>query len=174
MSPPPVFSRYRGHVPTTLLEKALLAGTSAAQALTDPRNARAVGVVGETTGHLALRRMHARMERHPIGRAVLQDRPLITSRSLPLEWLDGLPANSFGAEYGRFLRRHDFSPDERSDVQFVDDPDLAYVMTRYRQACAGPVAATATSYPPMAPTAALRRPPCLCTLPPCAEAATPP
>jgi hypothetical protein len=50
--------------PTTLLEKAFLAGTSAAQALADPRNARAVGVVGETTGYLALRRMQQRMERH--------------------------------------------------------------------------------------------------------------
>ena len=126
-------SRYQGHVPTTLLEKAFLAGTSAAQALADPRNAKAVGVVGETTGQVALQRMHQRMERHPIGRAVLQDRPLITSETLPLKWLEGLPEGSLGLAYGSFLRKHSFSPDERTVVQFVDDPDLAYVMTRYRQ-----------------------------------------
>ena len=61
-------ARLRARQPTTMLEKAFLAGTSAAQALADPRNARAVGVVGETTGYLALRRMQQRMERHPIGR----------------------------------------------------------------------------------------------------------
>lgn len=126
-------SRYHGHVPTTLLEKAFIAGTSAAQALVDPRNAKAVGVVGETTGHAALLRMHRRMERHPIGRTVLQDRPLITSETLPLEWLERLPEGSLGSAYGAFLRKHAFSPDERTAVQFVDDPDLAYVMTRYRQ-----------------------------------------
>ena len=126
-------ARLRARQPTTMLEKAFLAGTSAAQALADPRNARAVGVVGETTGYLALRRMQQRMERHPIGRAVLHDRPLISSETLPLAYLESLPAESFGATYGRFLRKHDFSPDGRDAVQFVDDPDLAYVMTRYRQ-----------------------------------------
>ena len=63
-APPLSASALRSSQPTTLLEKAFLAGTSAAQALADPRNARAVGVVGETTGYLALRRMQERMERH--------------------------------------------------------------------------------------------------------------
>jgi hypothetical protein len=63
-APPLSASALRSWQPTTLLEKAFLGGTSAAQALADPRNARAVGVVGETTGYLALRRMRRRMERH--------------------------------------------------------------------------------------------------------------
>ena len=126
-------SRYRNHVPTSLLEKTFLATTSAARALADPRNASLVGVTGEATGHGALRRMLARMERHPVGRAVLHDRPLITSATLPLARLEALPPASLGAAYARFLRRHGFDPDERSEVRFVDDPDLAYVMTRYRQ-----------------------------------------
>ena len=119
--------------PTTLLEKAFLGGTSAAQALADPRNARAVGVVGETTGFLALRRMRRRMERHvndpalepglaarswsaahacepclgqPIGRAVLHDQPLISSETMPLAYLESLPAESFGASYGRSNPHH--------------------------------------------------------------------
>eukprot|EP00966_Prymnesium_polylepis_P318146 7348781-Prymnesium_polylepis.1 len=92
-----------------------------------------VGVLGETTGEPALGRMLRRMERHPVGRAVLRDRPLITTESVPLERLRAMPSDSLGAAYGRFLDAHEFSPDERSSVQFVDDPDLAYVMTRYRQ-----------------------------------------
>mmetsp|Transcript_36859 Transcript_36859/g.123445 ORF Transcript_36859/g.123445 Transcript_36859/m.123445 type:complete len:165 (-) Transcript_36859:18-512(-) len=126
-------ARYSAHVPTTLLEKALIGSSSAVRALADPRQARLVGVVGETTGGAALHRLHRRMERHPVGRTVLQDRPLITSETLPAETLRAMPAGSLGAEYGAFLARHSFDPDERTAVHFVDDPELAYVMTRYRQ-----------------------------------------
>ena len=126
-------ARYSAHVPTTLLEKALIGSSSAVRALADPRQARLVGVVGETTGGAALHRLHRRMERHPVGRTVLQDRPLITSETLHAETLRAMPAGSLGAEYGAFLARHSFDPDERTAVHFVDDPELAYVMTRYRQ-----------------------------------------
>jgi len=126
-------SRYAGHVPTTLLEKALIGSSSAVRALADPRQARLVGVVGETTGGTALRKLMRRMERNPVGHVILQERPQITSAALPLERLRAMPADSLGAAYGRFLDRHGFDPDERSPVQFVDDPDLAYVMLRYRQ-----------------------------------------
>ena len=131
-------SRYATHVPITLLEQALIASTSAAQALANPRKAHLVGSVGETTGRAALRRMLLRMQGHPVGRAVLQDRPLINSSTLPLAALQAMPEGSFGSIYARFLERHDFSPDERSPVQFLDDPDLAYVMLRYRQAACAP------------------------------------
>lgn len=126
-------SRYAGHVPTTLLEKALLGSSSAILALASPREAHLVGVVGETTGAAALRRLLFRMEKNPVGRTILQDRPQITSKVLPLHSLHKLPADSFGAAYARFLERNAFDPDDRSPVRFVDDPDLAYVMLRYRQ-----------------------------------------
>ena len=92
-----------------------------------------VGVFGETTGQPALRRMLKRMDQHPVGRAVLRDRPLITSATVPIDWLQGMPCDSLGAAYAAFLGKHSFDPDERTEVQFIDDPDLAYVMTRYRQ-----------------------------------------
>jgi ubiquinone biosynthesis protein COQ4 len=126
-------ARYAGHVPTTVLEKALLGSTSAVRALANPREAHLVGVVGETTGAVALRKLLHRMERNPVGRAILQDRPLITSETLPMSSLRAMPAGSLGAAYALFLDRHGFDPDERSPVRFVDDPDLAYVMLRYRQ-----------------------------------------
>ncbi len=39
----------------------------------------------------------------------------------------------FGAAYGKFLQLHQFDPNERSSVRFISDPDLSYIMTRYRQ-----------------------------------------
>ena len=80
-------SRYAGHVPTSTLEKAFLAGTSAAQALADPRNARAVGIVGETTGHLAFRRMRDRMRRDAVGADILRRRPRVTDDTLERAWV---------------------------------------------------------------------------------------
>ena len=53
--------------------------------------------------------------RHPVGRAVLHDLPLITSAMPPLARLEALPPASLGAAYARFLRRHGFDPDERSE-----------------------------------------------------------
>ena len=126
-------SRYSGHVPTGPLGKALLAADAALRAIADPREARLVGVVGEATGGRALRRMHARMARHPVGQAILHDRPLITSETVPLASLRAMPPGSLGCAYAAFLERHGFDPDERSAVQFVDDEEHAYVMTRYRQ-----------------------------------------
>ena len=124
-------SRYRGHVPTGFLGKCILGTDAAFRAITNPREARMVGVVGEVTGGHALRQMHSRMQRHPVGRAVLADRPAITAKTL--ESLTDLPPDSLGGAYAQFLSTHNFDPDERSAVQFVDDADLAFVMTRYRQ-----------------------------------------
>mmetsp|Transcript_23943 Transcript_23943/g.50202 ORF Transcript_23943/g.50202 Transcript_23943/m.50202 type:complete len:281 (+) Transcript_23943:257-1099(+) len=132
-------SRYATHVPTNILEKTFLAASSSFRALANPRDARLVGVVGETTGHRALGRMLARMKRDPIGRTILQDRPLIGSSSLPLASLRSMPDGSLGCEYARFLETHRFNPDERTAVNFIDDPELAYVMLRYRQVCSASV-----------------------------------
>lgn len=126
-------AKYTGHVPTGPVGKAVLFVDASLRAIADPRDARMVGVVGEVTGARALRRMRARMERHPVGRSVLFDRPLITSETVPLASLRAMPPRSLGGAYADFLERHGFDPDERSAVQFVDDEELAYVMTRYRQ-----------------------------------------
>ena len=40
---------------------------------------------------------------------------------------------SFGYQYASFMKRHGFDPDERADIRFIADPDLAYIMLRYRQ-----------------------------------------
>ncbi|KAL1527856.1 hypothetical protein AB1Y20_009232 [Prymnesium parvum] len=126
-------ARYRGHTPLSGPARVLVAADAALRAILDPRDARLVGVVGEATGGAALAQMRRRMLRHPVGRAVLRDRPLITSASMPLERLRAMPPDSLGASYARFLAANHFCPDERAAVQFVDDPEDAYVMTRYRQ-----------------------------------------
>jgi len=65
------------------------------------------------------------------GQRVLSLQPRITSSILP--GLATLPPSSLGHHYQAFLSRYNITPDSRSPVTFVDDLDLAYVMTRYRE-----------------------------------------
>ena len=46
---------------------------------------------------------------------------------------EAAPKGSFGSEYHEFMRKRNFRADERPPVRFVDDAELAYVATRYRQ-----------------------------------------
>lgn len=43
-----------------------------------------------------------------------------------------LPPNTLGRVCADYNEKHHISPDSRDEVHFVDDPDLAYVMQRYR------------------------------------------
>ena len=101
----------------------------------DPTRHDAVAAVGEVTGSYALSRMLAGMERDVVGRRVLRDRPIVdgtTAASASAAALLG-STTTFGGAYAAFLAEHAFDPEHRAAVRYVSDPDLAYVMTRYRQ-----------------------------------------
>ncbi|XP_021269979.1 ubiquinone biosynthesis protein COQ4 homolog, mitochondrial isoform X1 [Numida meleagris] len=63
---------YPGHIPTSPLQKALLAAGSACAALWDPYRHDMVAVLGETTGCLALPKLRDRMRNDPEGYRILQ------------------------------------------------------------------------------------------------------
>ena len=44
-----------------------------------------------------------------------------------------LNVNTFGYKYGKFLEIHGFDPDDRPQVKYINDDNLAYVITRYRE-----------------------------------------
>lgn len=118
---------------------------NAVQAFQDPTRADAVAAVGELTGEYALRDLLQCLRQHPDGKRILRDRPLVQKQTIPYERLIELarqqqrnkdtsnPKITFGTAYGSFLLQHGFDPDERDDVRYLEDPDLAYVMLRYRQ-----------------------------------------
>jgi ubiquinone biosynthesis protein COQ4 len=125
-------SLYDGHVPTSTPQKAVLTVYSAVAALVDPKRADLVAALGETTGHLALLRMRENMASDPVGADLLLRRPRITEETVQLSHLRTLDAGTFGHAYAEFMDVHDFTPDERPRVRFVEDEELAYVMARYR------------------------------------------
>ncbi|KAM6110322.1 ubiquinone biosynthesis protein COQ4 homolog, mitochondrial [Pterocles gutturalis] len=127
------FPLYPGHIPTSPLQKALLAAGSAVTALYDPYRHDMVAVLGETTGCLALPKLRDKMKHHPEGYRILQERPRIRLSTLDMAGLRGLPDGSLGREYVRFLEDNKVSPDTRMPAKFVDDEELAYVIQRYRE-----------------------------------------
>jgi ubiquinone biosynthesis protein COQ4 len=52
--------------------------------LANPKRTDMVAVLGETTGYLALRRMHRRMQQNPIGREILALKPRVNEDTVNL------------------------------------------------------------------------------------------
>lgn len=122
----------------------------AAIALRDPTRADAVAAVGELTGTTALQRLAATLRNDPVGRRILQERPLVQKNTIPYEQLlqqaQEVSQNDdkdddmirFGQAYGSFLLQHGFDPDERDAIRYMPrdtpaDDELAYLLLRYRQ-----------------------------------------
>lgn len=123
--------------PSSTWERVAIAIHSATTGLSDPTRADAVASLGEVTGHMALLTMRETMRGDSMGQRVLHEKPIVSKATLPIDELlksTSDPENiTFGQAYCEFLREHDFDPDDRSKVNYIDDPELAYIMLRYRQ-----------------------------------------
>ncbi|KAK0937938.1 Ubiquinone biosynthesis protein [Friedmanniomyces endolithicus] len=129
--PPP---NYAGHVPLTLVERGALALGSAFGSLRNPHRHDLIASLGEATAKpYFISRLRKAMLANPTGRRILRDKPRITSQTMSLEWLRQLPDNTVGRAYAAWLDREGVTPDTRDQVRYIDDPEEAYVMQRYRE-----------------------------------------
>ncbi|KAF0720486.1 Aste57867_279 [Aphanomyces stellatus] len=124
---------YKAHVPTSPLQKIAVAVGSAFTVFTDPERGDMLAALGDVTGAVALRQMHLKMYSDPVGRQILAEKPRFRSHLVDIDALRLLPTDTFGFAYTQFMDAHGFEADGRADVKFVDDPELAYVMQRYRE-----------------------------------------
>lgn len=93
-----------------------------------------IAACGEATAQpYFITRLRDAMLSNATGRRILRDRPRITSKTLDLSYLRSLPENSVGRAYVSWLDREGVSPDTRDSVRYIDDPECAYVMQRYRE-----------------------------------------
>jgi len=120
------------HGELTPLQKLTVAVHSATTAFNNPERADAVAALGEVTGHIALSQMYDRMMGDKTGRRILIERPHVNQTTLRLDDLFAEPG-TFGHTYAEFMKHHNFDPSDRDKVVYIQDPDLAYIMTRYRQ-----------------------------------------
>jgi ubiquinone biosynthesis protein COQ4 len=129
--PPP---NYPGHVPLTGVERAALTIGSGLISFFNPRRADTIAAFAEVTATpYFIYRLRDAMLASPTGRRILRDRPRITSTSLNLSYLRSLPPNTLGRTYVSWLDREGVSPDTRSAVRYIEDPECAYVLQRYRE-----------------------------------------
>ncbi|KAF6840622.1 ubiquinone biosynthesis protein coq-mitochondrial [Colletotrichum plurivorum] len=129
--PPP---NYEGHVPLTKIERTSLALGAGIMSLLNPYRGDLIAAVGEATATpYFIYRLRDAMLSDPTGRRILRDRPRMTSRSLDLDRLRQLPENAVGRAYVGWLDAEGVSPDTRPAVRYIDDPECAYVMQRYRE-----------------------------------------
>lgn len=126
---------YPGHIPLNCFEKAFLAAGSSVAAFLNPYRHDMVAVSGETTSEcfMPALRDHMLADTTGEGQHILQSRPRISSKTVDLQKLAALPHGTFGKAYIDWLDTYKVSPDTRAPVQFIDDPELAYVMQRYRE-----------------------------------------
>ncbi|KAF9533963.1 ubiquinone biosynthesis protein COQ4, mitochondrial [Crepidotus variabilis] len=124
---------YQGHIPLNWFENTLLAAGSAIMSLVDPRRGDMIAALGETTAGPSLSRLRDLMLESPEGRMILRERPRVNSETINMDELASYPEGSFGRAYVTWLERCGVTPDTREPVHYIDDPELAYVMQRYRE-----------------------------------------
>ena len=121
------------YIPTSLFQRALLSIGSASVALLNPHRGDMIACLGEVTGDTALKSMREKMLESEEGMEILRDMPRINSHTVCFETLSNLPDNTLGRVYADFMTDNKITADSRLPVQFISDPDLAYVMQRYRE-----------------------------------------
>lgn len=126
-------SRYFLPYKLSLAQRAFLVPYFGVGALLNPVRGDLVAGFGDVTAGPMLQRLHEKLKSSPAGRELLRNKPLITENNLSTPLLRGLSDGTFGKLYIEFMDHHGYSADERSEVRFMMDPDLAYTMARYRQ-----------------------------------------
>ena len=124
---------YSSHIPISNFQRFLLGISSAAVALKDPYRDDMVAVCGETTACRALEVMRKKMEMNNTGNRILKEKPRLSTSTIDLKILKALPPKTFGRQYVDMLSQFNITPDSRKPVKFVDDPELAYILQRYRE-----------------------------------------
>lgn len=120
-------------IEVTPFQKFLLSAGSSLASIFDPHRHDMIACLGETTGTTALENMLASMKATEEGQRILADKPRINTITVDMNYLRSLPEDSFGRSYVQFLDDNKVTPDSRMEVRFLEDPQLAYVMTRYRE-----------------------------------------
>lgn len=102
--------------------------------LRDSNRTEQIHVVEETTGRGAFQRVLERLHSTDEGRELLRLRPELSERAIDYDALRRLPRHTLGSAYVHHLDDHGLSAElQASQTHHVSDPDIAYLMRRFRQ-----------------------------------------
>lgn len=125
---------YPTHTPLTPLQKLFLLSKSALEASSDPKNAHAVAATLDITSTFGLEMLKKKKLNTKEGQRILREKPRLNDISESrFSSLSKLPSNTFGYHYSKFMHAHGFDHTSRPPVKYVDDPESAYILLRYRE-----------------------------------------
>ena len=109
-------------------------GLAIVRVLGDSTKTHEIHRVEEITGRPRYRRLLDEMSRTPEGRRLMAERPELSSEQVDFEHLRRLPETTLGGAYVRHLDGNNITADyQAAATRHVDDPDIAYLMRRFRQ-----------------------------------------
>lgn len=118
----------------SLVKDTYRVGLAVVRVLGDSTKTHEIHRVEEITGRPRYRRVLAELARTAEGRRLLDQRPELSSELVDYDALRRLPASTLGGAYVRHLDDNGITADyQAAATRHVDDPDLAYLMRRFRQ-----------------------------------------
>lgn len=117
-----------------LLSDSYLVGRAVLRVLADSDQTSEIHRVEEITGRPRYRKILDEMRASPEGQRLLADKPELSSEQVDYDALRRLPASTLGGAYVRHLDGNKITADyQAAKTRHVDDPDMAYLMRRFRQ-----------------------------------------
>ena len=117
-----------------LLQDSYRVGQAIVRTMADSTKTHEIHRVEEITGRPRYRRLLVELAATPEGQRLLAERPELSSRHVDYGFLRSLPEATLGGAYARHLVRNGLSADyQAAETRHVDDPDMAYLMRRFRQ-----------------------------------------
>ncbi|HWO20317.1 MAG TPA: Coq4 family protein, partial [Kofleriaceae bacterium] len=109
-------------------------GLAVMRVLGDSAKTEEIHRVEEITGRPRFRALVREFAETPEGRRLLAERPELSSQQVDYDRLRRLPETTLGGAYARHLDNNGITADyQAAATQLVDDPDMAYLMRRFRQ-----------------------------------------
>jgi ubiquinone biosynthesis protein COQ4 len=117
-----------------LLKDGYRVAQAVVRVLGDSTKTHEIHRVEEITGRPRYREIQAELEATAEGRRLLAERPELSSRHVDYDYLRRLPETTLGGAYARHLDMNNLTADyQAAATRHVDDPDMAYLMRRFRQ-----------------------------------------
>lgn len=117
-----------------LIKDGYRVGQAIVRVLGDSTKTHEIHRVEEITGRPRFRALLAELHDTPEGRRLMTERPELSTERVDYDRLRTLPATTFGGAYVRHLDDNGITADyQAAATRHVDDPDIAYLMRRFRQ-----------------------------------------
>ncbi len=116
------------------VKETYLVGRAVVRVMGDSTKTSEIHRVEEITGRPRYRRLLEELAGSDDGRRILDERPELSSDDVDYAALRRLPATTLGGAYARHLDANGLTADyQAAATRHVEDPDIAYLMRRFRQ-----------------------------------------